>query len=188
MKLQYCLSVMIQNKTEQYRLLQNKPLFWIIQVNTFTEFLTHSSPALSEAGFSHITLQTAFTKMLHWFHFALVATNDTHSSLKNLKKKGKKKKKRLKTLQNKGNTRQVFGEKPQCHVTITGNGFGFQHRRFSRLSHFSASGGCAAAVAFCLHVADWCLWRWSKQSPIGAWSNERVKCNNGILSITYMFW
>ena len=34
---------------------------------------------------------------------------------------------------------------------------------------------CTAIVVFCLHVADWCLWRWSKQLPIGVWSNERVK-------------
>ena len=40
MKLQYCLSVMIQNKTKHNRLLQNKPVFWFIWVNTFTEFLS----------------------------------------------------------------------------------------------------------------------------------------------------
>ena len=59
MKLKYCLSMMIQNKMKHYRLLQNKLVIWMIQVDTFTEFFTHLSPALWAAGFSHLTLQKA---------------------------------------------------------------------------------------------------------------------------------
>ena len=70
---------MIQNKTKHYRPLQNKPVFWIIEIDTVTEIFTHSSSTLSAAGFSHIILQTA-SKAPNRFHFALVATDDTHSS------------------------------------------------------------------------------------------------------------
>ena len=56
MKLQICLSAMIQNKMKRYRLLQNKPVFWIIRVNAFTEFLTHFSPVLATAAFSHVII------------------------------------------------------------------------------------------------------------------------------------
>ena len=148
---------------KHYRLLRNKPVFWIISVNTFTEFLTRSSPVLWAAGFSHVILQTA-SKMLNWHHFALVVTDDTHSSVKNLQKV------LFEILQNKGNTCQVFGGKPPCHVTINGTGLGFQHRRF-------CWSWCAAIVAFHLHVIYQCLWHGSKQSPISAWSDERVNHN-----------
>ena len=60
-------------------------------------------------------------------------------------------------------------------MTIIGTSFGFQHRRFSKFHYSSASSRFAATVTFRLHVADWRLWRWNKQSPIGAWSDERVK-------------
>ena len=68
---------------------------------------------------------------------------------------------------------QMFGGKP-CHITIIGTSFGFQHRKFSKLSHSSASSGCAATVAFGLYVANRRLWRWSKWLPVGTWSDERV--------------
>ena len=79
MSLKYCLSVMSQNLTKHYRPLQNKPVFWIIEEDTFTEIFTHSSSTLSSPGSSHVILQTA-SKTPNWFHFAVVATNDTHSS------------------------------------------------------------------------------------------------------------
>ena len=74
-----------------------------------------------------------------------------------------KKRKRLKTSQNKGNTCQVFRRKP-CHVTIIGTGFGFQHRRFGKLSHSSASSRRAATAVFCRHVAKWRFKRWKSFS------------------------
>ena len=84
-------------------------------------------------------------------------------------------KKRFKTPQNKRNTCQEFGGKPSCHVKIIVTGFGFQNRRFSMFSHSFSSSHCVATVAFCLHVAERRLWPWSKQSQIGARSDERVK-------------
>ena len=78
MKLQYCLSVMTQNKTLQTVTKQTSLLNHFSQ---YFEFLTHSSPALSAAVFSHVILQTA-SKMLNWFQFAWspLMTHDTHAS------------------------------------------------------------------------------------------------------------
>ena len=56
-------------------------------------------------------------------------------------------------VQNTRNACQVFGGKSPCRVTIIGTRFGFKHRRFSKLSHSSASSRCAATVTFCRHVA-----------------------------------
>ena len=62
---------------------------------------------------------------------------------------------------------------------MIGTSFGFHHRRFSNLSHSSASSCYAATVVLCLHVANRRQWHWSKQSPIGTRSDERL---NGLNS------
>ena len=100
----------------------------------------------------------------------------THTRTSKIRQKEKKrKKKRFKTPQNKGNTYQEFGGKPSCHVTIIGSGCGFPNRRISKFCHSFSSSHCVATVTFCLHVSEPRLWRWSKQSQIGAWGDERVK-------------
>ena len=84
---------------------------------------------------------------------------------------------------------------------ITESVFGFQHRKFSMLSHSSASSRCGATVAFCPLVTDQQLWPWSKQSQIGAWSDKRVKlsckavpvitpcyCSMGGTALTFESW
>ena len=117
----------------------------------------------------HESYCTQLLKMLIWFHFALVSTNDTHLSFENPPNKW------LKTPQKKGNTRKVFGEKLPSNMTIIETSFDYQHRKFRKLSHSPASSHCVATVAFCLHVSNQRLRHWSKQLPIGDWRIERAK-------------
>ena len=136
---------MIQNKMKHYRLLQNKPVCWIILVSTFTEFLT-TVPITSRLFTCYIANSL---KSAYWLHFALVVF------LAHIQASKFWRKKRFKTLQSKEITFQVFGGKPPCHMTIR-TGFGFQHRRFSGFSHSL------------LQVAVRLLWRSAHMSPIGA--------------------
>ena len=161
--LQYCLSVMIQNKT--------KNTAGYNKTNQSSES-SKSILSLNSSLIPHLCCQQqAFhtsqttSKVLNRLHFALVATVDTHLSFENLQKFGWK---HCKTKE----THAMCLE--ENLIVITGTIFGFQHRKFSKLSHFSASSCCVATVAICLHVADRRLWYWSKQSPISTWSDQRV--------------
>ena len=152
MKLQYCLSVMIQNKTLQTLTKQ----LGLNHLSRYFHWIPHSVSSRF-LFFLHIILQTASVLSRHWWHTEPAKFVHTQ-------------KKCFKILQNKGNICQVFGGKPPCHVTVNGTGLGFQHRRF-------CWSWCAAIVAFHLHVIYQCLWHGSKQSPISAWSVERVNHN-----------
>ena len=166
MKLQYCLSVMIQNRTSQTLTKQSG----LNHLSWYFHWIPHSflsCPVDSRFFVNYIA--NSFKKYLTDLTLRSYYSWHTFEVRKSALPK---KRKRLKTSQNKGNTCQVFRRKP-CHVTIIGTGFGFQHRRFSKLSHSSASSHCVATVASCLHVADRRLWRWSKQPPIGARSDEK---------------
>ena len=82
--------------------------------------------------------------MLNWFHFALVATVDTHMSFEPPTPQTKVQNTAKQKKHMPGDCRKISLSRDN-HWT----GFGFQHWRFS-----VASSHCAATVAFCLHVAD----------------------------------
>ena len=141
--LKYCLSVMIQNKTLQT--------------------ITNKTNQSSESSKSILSLNFSLIPHLHCWHqafyilyckqpqkcltdFIYICHDWWHTlELRNLTRNW------FKTPQNKGNMCQGFGGKAPCHMRIIRIGFGFQSRRFSKLSHSSTPSHCAATVAFCLH-------------------------------------
>ena len=82
--------------------------------------------------------------MLNWFHFALVATVDTHMSFEPPTPQTKVQNTAKQKKHMPGDCRKISLSRDNQWTR-----FGFQHRRFS-----VASSHCAATVAFCLHVAD----------------------------------
>ena len=141
-KLKYCLSVTIQNKTTLRAITKQTCL--LNHLSHYFHWIPHSflTCAVGSRLFTHYIANSfrraqlaSFDIGCHYWH-----TPQLWKPAKDL-------------VQNTRNACQVFGGKSPCRVTIIGTRFGFKHRRFSKLSHSSASSRCAATVTFCLHVA-----------------------------------
>ena len=173
MKLQYCLSVMIKNKTKHCRLLKNKLVFWIIWGNTLNEFLIYSSPALSTAGFLHLILQRAFKKNTYLISFCISRlwwhTLELWKSARIW----------FKIFQNEGNTCQVFGGKPPCHMNWHSSGPALVFDTEDSVNEITPL--LLVMVRLLWRSAYMWQWRWSKQLLIGIRSDERIKCSQIVL-------